>query len=224
VRFCVVLVRCVCVLYVAHIRAVQNKISAILRAVSAMCVALPCVCALLYSRAAIYKAQSHRHMKHTQKCSTSRQAYTQKGLAYTHKQHILQDEDQGKQDDGTKDGGGGGEDDDEPEPPPPPKPADSPKKSAPKASPPRAKSVGKRVEEPLWEGRYAEAEVAGDGACCDSEGNCNPCPGPDEDYNPWDNLYIFPGWVDFVLDTARMCGFVLCFFVDVDSCVSRQCE
>ena len=31
------------------------------------------------------------------------------------------------------------------------------------------------------------------GACCDSEGNCKSCPGPDEDYNMWDNLYIFPG-------------------------------
>jgi hypothetical protein len=32
------------------------------------------------------------------------------------------------------------------------------------------------------------------GACCDSEGqNCKACPGPDEDYNMWDNLFIHPG-------------------------------
>ena len=31
------------------------------------------------------------------------------------------------------------------------------------------------------------------GACCDAEGHCKKCPGPDEDYNFWDNLYIFPG-------------------------------
>jgi hypothetical protein len=31
------------------------------------------------------------------------------------------------------------------------------------------------------------------GACCDSEGHCKKCPGPDEDYNMWDNIYIFPG-------------------------------
>jgi hypothetical protein len=32
------------------------------------------------------------------------------------------------------------------------------------------------------------------GACCDSEGqNCKACPGPDEDYNMWDNLCIHPG-------------------------------
>ena len=29
---------------------------------------------------------------------------------------------------------------------------------------------------------------------CDSEGqNCKACPGPDEDYNMWDNLFIHPG-------------------------------
>ena len=28
---------------------------------------------------------------------------------------------------------------------------------------------------------------------CDSEGqNCKACPGPDEDYNMWDNLFIHP--------------------------------
>jgi hypothetical protein len=32
------------------------------------------------------------------------------------------------------------------------------------------------------------------GAFCDSEGqNCKACPGPDEDYNMWDNLFIHPG-------------------------------
>ncbi len=32
------------------------------------------------------------------------------------------------------------------------------------------------------------------GSYCDSEGqNCEACPGPDEDYNMWDNLFIHPG-------------------------------
>lgn len=48
------------------------------------------------------------------------------------------------------------------------------------------------------EGDDAEAEAVApltflEGACCDSDGHCQKCPGPDEDYNFWDNLYIFPG-------------------------------
>ncbi len=32
-----------------------------------------------------------------------------------------------------------------------------------------------------------------DGACCDLQGNCRKCEGPDDDYNMWDNLLLFPG-------------------------------
>ena len=62
------------------------------------------------------------------------------------------------------------------------------------------------------------------GACCDSEGqNCKACPGPDEDYNMWDNLFIHPGdetgagrhfihallAVLFVMLAVLVCTFVL---------------
>lgn len=40
-----------------------------------------------------------------------------------------------------------------------------------------------------------EGTEAGKG-CCDMDGHCHVCgegPGPQDDYNMWDNLYIFPG-------------------------------
>jgi len=61
-----------------------------------------------------------------------------------------------------------------------------------------------------------------EGACCDGEGHCKKCPGPDEDYNFWDNLFIFPG-------NETVCGCVfkcvclsqraLCVCVCVFKCV-----
>jgi len=47
------------------------------------------------------------------------------------------------------------------------------------------------------------------GACCDAEGNCKKCPGPDEDYNMWDNLYIFPG-DETGLFSINICNTIIC--------------
>ncbi len=48
------------------------------------------------------------------------------------------------------------------------------------------------------EGEEASSSASGEekkkeGACCDLQGNCRKCEGPDEDYNMWENLLLFPG-------------------------------